>query len=31
VAAPADSDIDRRPVVAVIVDEPDGDRSVVSP
>jgi hypothetical protein len=32
VAAPrADSDVGRRPVVAVIVDEPDGDRSVVSP
>jgi hypothetical protein len=26
-----DSDIGRRPVVAVVVDEPDGDRSVMSP
>jgi hypothetical protein len=31
VAAPEDSDVGRRPVVAMVVDEPDGDRSMVSP
>jgi hypothetical protein len=31
VVAPEDSDVGRRPVVAVVVDEPDGDRSMVSP